>query len=98
MNTIDTSKDAIAPHGGQILAIVDVKDVYGVDKKAEAKAVFRTEDDAHPGAAFVYKEMGDTYVGGDVTLLARLAPPFPAFHNEPAQTRALFRERGWRKI
>src|SRR5207248_4506390 len=57
-----------------------------------------TEEEAHPGAAYVYQEMGDVLAGGDVTLIDHLAPPFPAFHAEPAQTRALFRERGWRKI
>src|SRR5207248_2321141 len=57
-----------------------------------------TEEEAHPGAAYVYQEMGDVLAGGDVTLIDHLAPPFPAFHAEPAQTRALFRERGWRRI
>jgi sulfate adenylyltransferase len=84
--------------GGALLGVITVDDVYDYDKAHECKEVFRTDDAAHPGAAYVQKEMGALLVGGDVWLIERLAPPFPAFHAEPAQTRALFRERGWRKI
>ncbi|MSP63077.1 MAG: sulfate adenylyltransferase [Myxococcales bacterium] len=89
---------APASLGGAILGVISVEDVYDVDKAHECKQVFRTEDAAHPGAAYVHKEMGDLYVGGAVWLTERLAPPFPAFHAEPKVTRARFRDAGWRKI
>ncbi len=84
--------------GGALLAVMTVDEVYDVDKARECKQVFRTDDAAHPGAAYVHKEMGDLYLGGAVWLIDRLAPPFPAFHMEPAETRKAFRERGWRRI
>ena len=84
--------------GGALLATIAVEDVYDYDKRHEAKQVFRTEDGAHPGVAYVNQEMGELLVGGKVTLFARLNPPFPEFHAEPKQTRALFRQQGWRRI
>jgi sulfate adenylyltransferase len=89
---------APASLGGSLLAVMAVEDVYDYDKAHECKAVFRTDDAAHPGAAYVHKEMGALLAGGSVQLIERHLPPFPAFHMEPRATRALFRERGWRKI
>jgi sulfate adenylyltransferase len=89
---------APASLGGKILAVLSVEDVYDYDKAHECKQVFRTDDAAHPGAAYVHKEMGELLVGGSVWLIDRLAPPFPDFHAEPKVTRARFRERGWRRI
>jgi sulfate adenylyltransferase len=84
--------------GGQLLAVMTVQDVFDYDKAHECKQVFRTDDAAHPGAAWVHQEMGDLLVGGAVWLIDRLAPPFPEFHAEPRTTRARFRERGWRRV
>src|SRR5262249_24915164 len=60
--------------------------------------VFRTDDAAHPGVAYVQKEMGARLVGGSIEMIERLLPPFPAFHLEPAATRARFRELRWKRI
>src|SRR5262249_58658824 len=38
------------------------------------------------------------YLGGPVHLVERRAPAFAAHHNEPADTRKYFRERGWKRI
>jgi sulfate adenylyltransferase len=33
-----------------------------------------------------------------VTVFARVEPPFPELHRDPAETRALFAERGWKRV
>ena len=42
---------------------------------------------------------GEVYLGGDVTVLDGLAdPPFAAYRRTPAETRAIFAEKGWRRV
>ena len=88
---------ALEGHGGELLAVIDVADVFEADRMEEAAKVFRTTDDAHPGVAQVYAE-GSVLVGGQVTVFARPESEFPELHVDPAQTRAAFAERGWSRV
>ena len=89
---------ALTDGNGSVLAILNVEDVYTYDKKVEAKNVYRTDDESHPGVAYVYQQ-ADYLLGGSITMLKR--PDHPDFTDhrlEPAQTRAAFEERGWNTI
>jgi sulfate adenylyltransferase len=88
---------ALADETGRVLAVVDVEEVFQYDKEREAESCFLTKDSAHPGVARVFAQP-DHYVAGRVTVFERQAPPFPELHKDPADTRALFAERGWRRI
>jgi sulfate adenylyltransferase len=88
---------ALAGPGGELVAILEVEELFDWDPALEARLVYRTEDEAHPGVAYL-RGRGPRLVGGPVTLLRKPAPEFPSHHLEPAQTRALFQERGWRTI
>jgi sulfate adenylyltransferase len=104
--TLSTRDDRVAPGAavalrapdGRLVGTMEVAEVFGYDKAREARQVFGTEDTAHPAVGYLMGEMGDRLLGGEVTLLARPAPPFPRHHNEPRATRALFRDKGWRRI
>jgi sulfate adenylyltransferase len=88
---------ALADESGRPLAVLEVEDVYQYDKEREASQCFRTIDDQHPGVARLYAQH-DRYVAGPVTVFERLEPSFPQLHKDPAETRALFAERGWRRV
>jgi sulfate adenylyltransferase len=88
---------ALADEAGNLLAVLDVEEVYEYDKEREAERCFRTTEDAHPGVARLYAQ-GDKYVAGAVTVFARQEPAFPELHRDPADTRALFAERGWKRV
>ncbi len=88
---------ALADESGLPLAVLDVEDVYEYDKEREAEKCFRTTDDAHPGVARLYGQH-DRYLAGAVTVFERLDPAFPELHRDPADTRALFAERGWKRV
>jgi sulfate adenylyltransferase len=88
---------ALEGYEGDLLAVIDVADVFEADRKEEAAKVFRTTEDAHPGVAQVYAE-GSVLVGGPVTVFRRPEPAFPALHMDPAQTRAAFIEHGWSSV
>jgi sulfate adenylyltransferase len=80
------------------LAIMAVAEKYRRDPAQEAREVYRTEDEAHPGVARLYRH-GDVLLGGEVWLLNWPQPrEFPEFRHTPAQTRRMFARRGWRRI
>lgn len=89
---------ALADASGDPLAVLEVEDVFRRDKRREARLVYRTEDEAHPGVAALYGS-GDILVGGPVRVL-RLPEhrDFLQYRLNPAETRAAFQERGWRTI
>ena len=83
---------------GAPLAVMAVAEAFEHDHALEAEQVFRTSDGAHPGVAALYAD-GDVLLGGSVQVFA--LPPareFPQLRLTPAQTRAIFAERGWRTV
>jgi sulfate adenylyltransferase len=88
---------ALADETGRALAVLDVEDVYRYDKEREAERCFRTTDEEHPGVARLYAQH-DLYLAGSVTVFERQEAAFPQLHKDPAATRALFAERGWKRV
>jgi sulfate adenylyltransferase len=88
---------ALRAPDGAIVGVVEIREVFRADREAEARAVFGTTDPAHPGVAQLLT-LGDHAVAGDVWLLARPAPPFPALALDPSETRRAFADRGWSRV
>ena len=88
---------ALADEEGRPLAVLAVEETYEYEKEREASQCFRTTDEEHPGVARLYAQHAN-YVAGPVTVFERLEPAFPELHKDPAATRALFAERGWRRV
>src|SRR3990172_7550397 len=82
----------------ELLAILDLKERYEREPHWEAKNVYRTEEEAHPGVAHLYGQ-GHVLLGGPVTTL-RLPTheDFLEHRRTPAELRAHFAEQGWRRI
>lgn len=81
-----------------LLAILEVKDVFANDKKKQAAAVYGTDDEAHPGIVQIMK-MQDWFVGGKIALIQRPKhEQFLEYRNDPAATRKLFEQKGWKTI
>jgi sulfate adenylyltransferase len=93
----DGDRAALTDAAGTPLAVLDVEQVYEYDREREAERCFRTTDEAHPGVARLY-EQKPLYLAGRVTVFERVEPPFPQLAFDPAQTRAAFAERGWRRV
>ena len=82
---------------GRLVAVLEVEETYEYDKEREAEQCFRTTDDAHPGVARLYAQK-PLYLAGRVTVFERAEPPFPELALDPAETRAEFAKRGWKRI
>jgi sulfate adenylyltransferase len=98
-NVSEGGEVALVDGNDRVVATMLVTDRYGYDKVHEAKNVYRTDDGNHPGVAALYAQ-GDTLLGGEVTLLVEEpnTRPFPGYYYEPRELRALFAERGWKRV
>src|SRR5690606_4366140 len=67
-------------------------------KKLEAEKAYGTTEDKHPGVAVVYSQ-GDVCLSGPLEVITpRHDPGYGEYRRTPAQTRAVFKERGWRTV
>lgn len=83
---------------GKFIGVLQLTEKYSYDKKLEAKNVYGTEEDQHPGVKVIY-DQGEINLAGDVWLLERSDhPQFPDYQIDPEASRALFQEKGWRTI
>ena len=87
----------LTDEAGTPYATLEVDEVFEYDKEREARNAFRTTDDAHPGVARLYAQK-PLYLAGKVTVFRRFAPAFPELALDPADTRATFAERGWKRV
>ncbi len=103
-----TTQEAAGLREGETVALMDVtgrprgvlhlEEKYSYVKTREAKEVYRTQDEAHPGVAALYHQ-GEALLGGKVDLLEPVQHPlFPRNYMPPAETRAMFARLGWRRI
>jgi sulfate adenylyltransferase len=88
---------ALADREGRLLAVLEVEDVFSYDREREAERCFRTTDAGHPGVARLYAQE-PLYLAGRVTVFDRVPPAFPELAKDPAETRAAFAERGWKRV
>jgi len=90
--------DVALYQGEHLLGVLHLREKFTYDKQTEARLVYGTTEDAHPGVRVLY-EQGNWLLGGRISLLNRPGnPSFVQYRRDPAQTRALFRERGWRRV
>jgi sulfate adenylyltransferase len=88
---------ALADEFGRRVAVLEVEEIFEYDKEREAEQCFRTTDDAHPGVARLNRQK-NLYLAGRVTVFERPEAPFPDLAMDPADTRAEFARRGWKRV
>jgi sulfate adenylyltransferase len=76
-----------------------VSDIFPFDKKRYLKSVYSTDRTDHPGGHMVMNDPRTMLVGGEVRVLPQPKhPDYGQFILSPRETRALFRERGWKRV
>ena len=93
---------ALVTEDGTALAVLHLREKYLLTREdvlEEARAVYRTEEEAHPGVRALYAR-GAVLLGGEVTVLQApsRSPLFEPYRLGPAETRAAFAARGWRTV
>lgn len=107
--TLSVSEDVAAPLQagsyirlddvqGRFVGVMQLTEKYEYDKRHEAISVYRTNEEKHPGVAVVYHQ-GSVNLAGPIWLMQRDPHPlFPTYQIDPAESRALFRDKGWRTV
>lgn len=102
-----TTEQAAALQTGSQVALVDAQDTLqavmtieekgGYDKKLEARSVYRTEEETHPGVKIIYQQ-ADVLLGGPVRVVELPERAFARYRYTPSQSRTMFGERGWKRV
>jgi len=83
---------------GEFIGVLQLTQKYHYDKTREAIKVYRTDDVNHPGVQVLYNQ-GNVHLAGDIWLLQREShPQFPTYQIDPAASRQLFTDKGWKTI
>jgi sulfate adenylyltransferase len=90
---------ALLDSSGETVGILLLEEKFDYDKKEEAWNVYKTDEDKHPGVWYLYQR-GNTLLGGNIRLTRRSPLPsrFDNYKLDPAETRSIFRHRGWRTV
>lgn len=95
---LEIGEDALLTYHGHPVGKIHITDIYLPDKKLEAFRVYGTTDEHHPGIKKLYHR-GEVYVGGPVEVWRdQHTENEEAFCLEPAETRKVFAEKGWKTI
>ncbi|MCC7162703.1 MAG: sulfate adenylyltransferase [Anaerolineae bacterium] len=100
-DTYEIGKDiALVESDGHLVGLLELKEKFDYDKTHEAKNVYRTDEDKHPGVARLYAQ-GDVYLAGDIWLVDmpnQARTEFPEFRHTPLESRKMFAQNGWTRI
>jgi sulfate adenylyltransferase len=93
--------DTIALRDGEgvLTATMQISDIYRPDFDVEAKAVFGTTDQKHPGVSYLKTRSNPVYLGGKLRGVE--APghyDFKHLRDTPKELRDRFQKLGWRRI
>jgi sulfate adenylyltransferase len=85
-------------HKGLIYGVIHIAEKFSPNKNLEAKMVYQTTDLAHPGVKKLF-DRPNIYISGPITLIKKAEKEkFSAFYLDPIQTRARFKELGWKTV
>lgn len=80
------------------LGLLEITEIYPRDLDIEAQTVYGTTDKNHPGVAALHRAGPYCAAGPIQTLQPQVAGHFGEQAQTPAQTRAFFTQKGWRRI
>ena len=91
---------SLTNEGGEVVGVLALEGKYRRDREEEAREVYRTTEDQHPGVANVYQE-GDVLLGGRVTMLPgrpSLEEGVAPHYRTPGETREAIADLGWSTV
>ena len=90
---------ALVDEDGKLMGAMTLEEKYEIDRAHECRQVFLTTDEEHPGVKMVM-EQGQVNLAGPVRVFSQGDYPekYPGIYMTPAETRAMFAERGWSSV
>ena len=95
---VKPGKTALKDEDGNLLGSIEISATYKRRYEAEAKGVFQTTDEKHPGVERI-KNAGQTLVAGEISVLPETLPADEqGMEYRPAAIRAEIENRGWKNV
>jgi len=108
--TLDVSKEQLDAFNGAteiglcdqegfMLAVMKLQSSWMPDKKNEAEKIYSTNSQLHPGVKYLFTEVSDYYIGGEV--IGMQLPThydFESIRHTPKALREDFKKMGWDKV
>ncbi len=95
---VKTGDSVALAWNGALRGTMTVESIFTADLMEEARKTLLTDDEAHPGVQYL-KSISGTYIGGKIQAVdTRDEEPFRDHRLVPEETRALFREKGWKSV
>jgi sulfate adenylyltransferase len=89
---------ALADGNDQIMAVLQLEEVFRYDRDLEAQKVLLTTSDTHPGVQYL-KSVGDYCLAGPIHVVRRKdRGEFGKYTLDPKETRYLFEHRGFKTV
>lgn len=89
---------ALTNSAGDVVATLDVEDVFPFEKARYLKSVYLTERTDHPGGRMVMEDSRDHLVGGKVRVLPQPKhPDYGQFVLTPREVRQFIAKKGWQR-
>lgn len=88
---------ALCDSDRNLIALLHVAELYTYDAREVTENVFKTTNEEHPGVRH-WMQMKETLVAGTIDLVDNTKKPYEEFNLDPAETRLLFHERGWKTV
>lgn len=89
---------ALTNSAGDVVATLDVEDVFPFEKARYLKSVYLTERTDHPGGRMVLEDSRDHLVGGKVRVLPQPKhPDYGQFVLTPREVRQFIAKKGWQR-
>ncbi len=90
---------AIRDPEGFLLAVMEIEDIWPVEKEKEATLLYGTTDMEHPGVHHLFNNTGDFYLGGKLEVLSLpLHFDFKQLRMTPVEVRSLYKKLGWQRV
>ncbi|WP_270180690.1 sulfate adenylyltransferase [Alkalihalobacillus sp. CinArs1] len=84
-------------YDGQVYGVLEVEETFEVDLDREAIAVYKTNDQNHPGVSRLMKQ-SNVYVSGPITLTKFPDLQFLDYQLTPSEVRSKIKEFGWNTV
>ncbi|MCP4748441.1 MAG: bifunctional sulfate adenylyltransferase/adenylylsulfate kinase [Desulfobacteraceae bacterium] len=84
---------------GFLLAVMHIEDIWSADKEKEARLIYRTSNDDHPGVRYLNKNTKNHYIGGRVEVISLpLHYDYRTLRRTPREIRLEYQKLGWQRI
>ena len=93
------SEIALRDAEGLLLAMLKIEEKWEVDRAREARCVFGTNDESHPAVRYLYQQVKDVYISGELTGIS--LPHYYDFTHlrfTPSELKQHFLAQGWDHI